>query len=216
MVTEHYDHIWDCCCDHGLLGLTLLERKAAYKIHFVDIVPELISSVEQKLQRFYSQDASQWQVHCMDVAKLPLEHHAGKHLVIIAGVGGDLITQFIAAIHAQNPEIDIDFILCPVHHLFTLRHQLNQLHFTLKDEVLVKDNQRFYEVIKVSSTVTNQRSVSLVGDKIWRAQSAEQVALIEEYKNKTLQHYQRIQQGNKKDVSEVIAQYTQIELKSSY
>ncbi|HSC68256.1 MAG TPA: SAM-dependent methyltransferase, partial [Cellvibrio sp.] len=42
MVTANYDHIWDCCCDHGLLGAALLARKAAPHIHFVDIVPELM------------------------------------------------------------------------------------------------------------------------------------------------------------------------------
>ncbi|QSA20815.1 SAM-dependent methyltransferase, partial [Vibrio furnissii] len=26
LVTQHYDHIWDCCCDHGFLGMTLLQR----------------------------------------------------------------------------------------------------------------------------------------------------------------------------------------------
>lgn len=45
MVKHGYDHIWDCCCDHGFLGASLLEREAAAHIHFVDIVPELINNV---------------------------------------------------------------------------------------------------------------------------------------------------------------------------
>ena len=53
MVTSDYTHIWDCCCDHGFLGASLLSRQAAPNIHFVDIVPELMTKIESKLQQFY-------------------------------------------------------------------------------------------------------------------------------------------------------------------
>ena len=36
MIPDGYDHIWDCCCGHGLLGMTLLARHAAEHIHFVE------------------------------------------------------------------------------------------------------------------------------------------------------------------------------------
>ncbi|HTG55937.1 MAG TPA: SAM-dependent methyltransferase, partial [Niabella sp.] len=52
-----YTHIWDCCCDHGLLGAALLSRQAAAHIHFVDIVPELMHELKNKLQRFFPADA---------------------------------------------------------------------------------------------------------------------------------------------------------------
>ncbi len=36
-VTAEYEHIQECCCDHGLLGASFLERQAAMQtIHFVD------------------------------------------------------------------------------------------------------------------------------------------------------------------------------------
>ncbi len=139
MVATTYDHIWDCCCDHGLLGATLLSRQAAPHIHFVDIVPELMRELENKLQHFYPENSepesnTQWQVHCMDVTALPLQKFNGKHLVIIAGVGGDLMAELVKAIFQKNPTLDIDFLLCPVHHQFTLRQQLIQLDFNLKTE----------------------------------------------------------------------------------
>jgi len=79
MVIENYDHIWDCCCDHGLLGAALLARQAAPHIHFVDIVAELMNELEKKLNRFFPVDsgsASQWQAHCMDVSALPCKNTA--------------------------------------------------------------------------------------------------------------------------------------------
>lgn len=64
MVTSEYTHIWDCCCDHGLLGAALLSRQAGSYIHFVDIVPELMSELKNKLQRFHPKElaatGSQW------------------------------------------------------------------------------------------------------------------------------------------------------------
>ena len=193
MVVSHYDHIWDCCCDHGLLGFSLLSRQAGSNIHFVDIVPELMTNVEKKLERFYP--SSPWKTHCLDVAKLPLAQYQGKHLIIIAGVGGDLMILFIAAIYQQHKNLNIDFLLCPVHHQFSLRQKLIELDFSLKDEVLIEENQRCYEVMLVSSVSYETQKINPVGDKIWQSTSSRQTEIVNNYLHKTLNHYQRIQQG---------------------
>jgi tRNA (adenine22-N1)-methyltransferase len=200
MVTSQYDHIWDCCCDHGLLGVALLSRSPAANIHFVDIVPELMVELERKLERFYPNLA--WTTHCDDVAKLPLAQYEGKHLIIIAGVGGDLMINFIEHIHQKHHSKNIEFLLCPVHHQFSLRQKLIELTFSLKDEVLVEDNQRFYEIIHVSSTADENNKISPAGEKIWHSRSAQQKVTIEKYLNKNMSHYQRIQQGFQRDLKQ--------------
>ncbi|MBR9869042.1 MAG: SAM-dependent methyltransferase [Oceanospirillales bacterium] len=210
LVAPGYTHIWDCCCDHGLLGAALLSGKVARQIHFVDIVPELIAGLENRLQRFYPDSAAHWKTHCLDVARLPLEQYEGKQLIIIAGVGGDLIQQFIEAIDRQHSHLNVDFLLCPVHHQFALRQQLIELNFSLKDEILIEENQRFYEVILVSSQTAGNAPVSPVGSKIWQAVSAEQSLVVEKYLDKTLSHYRRIQQGNTTDVKHIIAAYQNV------
>jgi len=202
-ISQQYDHIWDCCCDHGLLGFALLSQQVATKlssnIHFVDIVPELMTAIESKLQRFYSNAC--WQTHCLDVAKLPLAQHQGKHLVIIAGVGGDLMIEFIESIYKQHKNLNIDFLLCPVHHQFLLRSKLIELDFSLIDEVLVEENRRFYEIILLSSISEKDKKINPVGDKIWQSlstkhsSSSQQAEVAEKYLTKTLKHYQRMQQG---------------------
>jgi len=211
MVTVQYDHIWDCCCDHGLLGAALLARNAAPNIHFVDIVPELVCELENKLHQFYPKHAkshSQWQTHCMDVATLPLQKFSGKHLVIIAGVGGDLMTELVLVIHQQNPACDIDFLLCPVHHQFTLRQKLIQLNFSLKTEVLIVENQRFYEILLVSTANNSSSKVNPIGSFIWQSNTPEQAKIAAEYLQKTLVHYKRVQLGRKAEVQHIIDAYT--------
>lgn len=206
MVEAHYAHIWDCCCDHGFLGASLLSKKTKATVHFVDIVPDLIDELETKLKRFFS--GSAWETHCLDVSLLPLQRYDDNHLVIIAGVGGDLTAKFVESICTRNPKLNIDFLLCPVHHHFYFRQKLIELNLGLKDEALIKENQRFYEVILVSSDDINNKSITTVGNKIWYSESAQ------EYLNQTLNHYQRIQQGQKNDVQHIIDAYSKVKLGS--
>lgn len=213
IVTEQYDHIWDCCCDHGLLGTALLSRQAAPRIHFVDVVPDLMRKLESKLAHFYphesgSNSGAQWQAHCMDVSALPLHQFSGKHLVIIAGVGGDLMTMFVNAIHQKNPTADIDFLLCPVHHQFTLRQQLIQLDFSLKTETLIVENQRFYEILLVSTTNNPYSHIDPIGSLIWQSNTPEQAKIAADYLQKTLDHYERVQLSRNTEVQHIIDAYT--------
>ena len=65
MVNNRYEHIWDCCCDHGLLGAKLLDNDRASVVHFVDVVPDLMREVSNKLERFYpaaNRKEQRWQV----------------------------------------------------------------------------------------------------------------------------------------------------------
>ena len=217
MVIANYDHIWDCCCDHGLLGAALLARQAAPCIHFVDIVPGLMQELEDKLTCFYPQQSRvvQWQVHCMDVAALPLHKLGGKHLVIIAGVGGDLMTELVKAIYQQNAAADIDFLLCPVHHQFTLRKQLIQLDFSLKSEALVVENHRYYEILLVSTGKdkgTINSNISPVGSLIWQSDTPEQSKIAAAYLKQTIEHYQRAQLSRTTEAQHIIEAYSAIAL----
>lgn len=212
MITADYTHIWDCCCDHGSLGMSLLTHRTAPNIHFVDIVPELMTKIDRTLEQFFSQCPSIWTTHCLDVAKLPLTQYSGNHLIIIAGVGGDLMIEFINAITKKYSELTIDFLLCPIHHQFALRKQLIKLDFNLKNEVLIEENKRFYEVILVNSTPLRNQKVSLVGDNIWQSNNAEQANIAQRYLTKTLNHYRRIQQGNSESVDDIIKNYLAVDI----
>jgi len=221
MVASQYSHIWDCCCDHGLLGAALLLRQVtnissnkSSEIHFVDIVPELMIALDNKLQHYFIN--SPWQTHCLDVASLPLDKYEGKHLVIIAGVGGDLMIKFIEEIHRKHTSLNIDFLLCPVHHQFSLRSKLIALDFSLKDEKLVEENNRHYEVLLVSSSSNSGNKISPVGNKIWLSETQEQNEIAKRYLTKTIAHYQRIRLGLKQesqnDINNIISIYHSVNL----
>jgi len=233
LITQPYDHIWDCCCDHGHLGIHLLIDKKAPNIHFVDVVPSLMTELEATLsQHFFSDKLNtldnktppQWHVHCMDMSQLPLSDHSGKHLVVIAGVGGELTQTLIKAVISNNPNISFDFLLCPVHQLFELREYLGKGDFSMIDEKLVEENRRFYEILHVNyqpamselaNTHLHQHKVSPIGIKIWLPNNKQEQLVIERYKQRTLQHYQRIsfgleRQGKPNSVAHIIEQYQAI------
>lgn len=216
---SEYSHIWDCCCDHGFLGMSLLNRQAAPNIHFVDIVPELINPLTDQLNQFFPAQST-WQTHCLDSAQLPLQQYSGKQLVIIAGVGGDLTIQLIQDIVQKHPHLEIDFLLCPVRQLYELRQVLITMKMGLMSEVLVKENNHFYEILLLASTNnlspshkpdSQHKSVSPTGDILWRGETAEAQQVAKEYLNKTLRHYKRMQQGlNSPVVDRIVQDYEKI------
>jgi tRNA (adenine22-N1)-methyltransferase len=208
MVMPRYDHIWDCCCDHGLLGFLLLRREAAKTIHFVDVAEPLVAEVTTKLQRFFPEGAktSSWQTHVADVAKLQLSsatnvNEGSCHLMIIAGVGGDLLIELVAGLLVENPQQKMEFLLCPVLHTYKVRNALIEMGFFLIDECLVQENGRFYEVLHVSLHAT--QPISPVGSIMWDLSRPDDQA----YLTRTISHYQRVSQDVERDVQQILKDY---------
>ncbi|MFT6256836.1 MAG: tRNA (adenine22-N1)-methyltransferase [Cellvibrionaceae bacterium] len=220
MIPNGYTHIWDCCCDHGLLGAALLDRHAAM-IHFVDIVPALMQQLTTKLERFYpQQNPPKWQVHCVDVSAIPLDQDKHTPLVIIAGVGGDLMIEFVRSLCQQYSNRKIDFILCPVHHQYELRQQLIKLDCELIDEKLIEENRRFYEILyirrdpKLPANVANDSLTDIdpIGRVIWQANDAVQQDIAMRYLAKTIAHYSRINQSRSGNTSQALKKYQQVNI----
>jgi tRNA (adenine22-N1)-methyltransferase len=154
-------------------------------IHFVDVLPHLINEVEKRL---ITQLQKNWTTHCLDATAIKLEH-SSSHLVIIAGVGGDLLIDMVDAIISNHSTLiedrRLDFILCPVRQLHKVREGLNRLQLGLVSEQIVKDNNQFYEVIQVSNQ--SRIPLSLVGDIMWNTANEEHQA----YRNAMITHYQK-------------------------
>lgn len=77
LISQHHDIIWDCCCDHGYLGMALLKRAAANQVIFVDIVATLMDVLSAQLSSINKLQKTcdkkpQWQVLCQDVGKIEI------------------------------------------------------------------------------------------------------------------------------------------------
>lgn len=206
MISHPYTHIWDCCCDHGLLGFDLMTEQLAETVHFVDIVPELLNKIKLTLDKHWQGDRKSWQVHCIDASELPVKQFSldvklDKHLIIIAGVGGDLMIELLASLKSLSTNYDIEYILCPVHHNYKVRKFLIDNHFSLINESLVFEKQRGYEILHVSTAGITE--VSEVGSLMWDLKNL----LHLDYLNKTIAHYKRLSRNPKNEVSDIISQY---------
>lgn len=209
LLCKRYTHIWDCCCDHGQLGFSLLKEQAAGTVHFVDIVPELLEQIEQTLCNYWKGDRKSWQVHCLDAANLPLkqfsaEPQTDQHLIIIAGVGGDLMIELLQSLLCLCAHYHVEFILCPVHHNYKVRQYLITNHFALLNESLVFENKRGYEILHVS--VDASQPLSVIGSKMWDLRNP----LHRNYLQKTISHYQRIARNPNMDVQSIIDEYQKL------
>jgi tRNA (adenine22-N1)-methyltransferase len=188
IAVNEFKHIWDCCCDHGYLGQQLMAQHPGSQIHFVDVVPHLIDEVESRLNSLSQPLPFQknWAVHCIDAAAVKLDSRQ-SHLIIIAGVGGDLLIEMVKTIVTGHPELidshRLDFILCPVRQLHKVREGLQELRLGLVSEIIVKEKDLFYEVIRVSAT--SNKSVSLVGNEMWDLSESDHV----EYQQRMIDHY---------------------------
>ena len=185
MIDINYDHIWDTCCDHGLLGRAIYLHKPNSAVHFVDVMPHLIKNIHNELSedaRF--NDSSRWSVHALDSADIPLQTDQ-SHLVIIAGVGGDLLLKLVQDILLKNPKhIKIDFILCPVRQLHKVRFGLKQANLALVSEQLIKEFSHYYELLHVSNHRDGE-TVGPIGETMWNLTRE----IDQEYLKKNVRHY---------------------------
>lgn len=204
MAKTHYHHIWDCCCDHGQLGMELLERGASDTVHFVDILEPLMLEIETQLSAQASYK-NHWQVHCLDVAKIPIAEtdESDSHLVIIAGVGGDLLIELVQEILIRNPDRHIEFILCPVYHQYKVRCALIDLGLQLITEDLLREKKKFYEILHVDRH--SETPISPVGSVMWDFRRLEH----RDYYQRMLEHYGRMEKqlNSELNAQKILQQY---------
>ena len=165
MVEPQYSTIWDCCCDHGLLGMSLLREQCADEVIFVDVVEDILATLTAKLERSFPQDQYRWQVRCTDINNIAVPA-ADSQLFIIAGVGPHQTIAFINSLSACAPEALFDLLICAVHGNYSVREALIEKGYGLKNEQIIFENNRFYEAIYASKK-TDQPIVN-TGSQMWR------------------------------------------------
>ena len=164
MLDQFYSVIWDCCCDHGLLGMSLLQKKLADKVVFVDILAHQMALLEKDLQGRFPSASYQWQVICQDILKLEVPQ-VESQLFIIAGVGGDKAVKFINSLCSAMNGLPFDLLVCSVQGNYPVREALIRQGFYLKQEQIIFENKRFYEAIYVTQNTGSV--ITATGNSMW-------------------------------------------------
>ena len=177
-----YERIWDCCCDHGFLGIRIVAEQLCDELIFVDQIDKIMQQLQERL------DFLSLRNYCTLTADVNQLQFSSKqrHLVILAGVGGENIVTMMRTIARNNPDSQIDYLLCPATTQFNLRHYLASQHFSLEHEAFICEKNRHYEIIYVTACADAARvKVSLTG-AMWQADNRDH----HNYLNKLKRHYQ--------------------------
>jgi len=159
-----YPCIWDCCCDHGYLGIKILSQNLCEKLIFVDQLPHIIDQLAVKIAPF---DTGKHELIAADAGDLVFDPQY-RHLVILAGVGGECIIDIVDKIELNHSDTQIDYIFCPSSRHNILREYLSLKNVGLLYEDIVCEKKRCYEIIYVQGKTESGLlpSVSLVSD-LW-------------------------------------------------
>jgi len=165
-----YSIVWDCCCDHGYLGIKILRENLCEKLIFVDKLPHIIEKLNLKLAPF---DTGKHELKVTDASDLTFDSKC-KHLVILAGVGGETSVQIVEAIEKKHSRVHIDYIFCPSASQKELRKYLVNQQFGLLSEHLVGEKKRYYEILFVRQPTQNAELAAVPAScNLWDDENAD-------------------------------------------
>lgn len=192
--TNPFDQIWDCCCDHGYLGIALLNHFSAQaeqvpKINFIDQVEHITQQLRIKLSKpAFKKYQSHYQVRTEDTGQLIFQP-TQNHCIIIAGVTTNGMIKQIKQILSHHPQQALNFILCPTRGIYDLRDYLICEDMMLVSEKHIKENGRHYEILHVKSQSNKThsfRQLLSIGE-FWEQGNKEHI----EYLESRIKHHQQ-------------------------
>ena len=200
MIQPPYQTIWDCCCDHGQLGMSLLKDSVADQVIFVDVLENIMAELTDRLIEDFPPAHYSWQVRCDDIKNIQVPAEDSQ-LFIIAGVGPDQSIEFIKSLCASAPETAFDLLLCSVHGNYAVREVLIAQGYRLKEERIIFDKNRFYEAIYASKKA--DQPLRATGQQMWDWTDP----VHRDYWQRTVGHYRQKAKKNQLRYQPVIQHY---------
>lgn len=161
--------IWDVGCDHAQLGLSFLQDKAVDEIHLVDPSLDVIDTLKASLLDSYISSDKIF-IHHKKGQEIRLDRNQNK--IFVAGMGGKEIIDILMALEPQS-DFSFSVTVSPHKNVLELREYLRRSTYRLKDEFLIHDLGRFYQVLTLDFDQTHGL-VSLYGSDLWQDPEAPQ------------------------------------------
>ncbi len=86
--------VWDLCCDHGYLGIVAFKSKKFQQVHFVDQAAHLVEALRA---RWATEADTHFYPCTAEAIDVPLTGN-----VVIAGVGGQKITEILLGLQSKG------------------------------------------------------------------------------------------------------------------
>lgn len=162
LVPSSNDVLWDLCCDHGNIGLSASKHHQQMNIKFVDQVQSIIDKLNNRLVEIKDNRLST----ICESATLVNYNNDLKNTFLIAGVGGDLTIKILKQILSTNNTVKNTFIISPHNNISNVREYLVSSGLKLETEILVEDNNQFYEMIVLNNS--SAKVPTKFGHEIWK------------------------------------------------
>ena len=141
-------------------------NKSIQSIHLVDPSKDVINVLQKKVVDSYITDKPFIHIHQMKGQSVILD--SLSKTIFIAGMGGREIGEIIQHLLPQLSTND-RVVISPHRNILELRKYLNSTDLRLIDEVLIKEDGQFYQILCLSM-VPECLKVPLFGEKIWQGQ----------------------------------------------
>ncbi len=136
------DLVWDLCCDHGILGKSLLDD--GKEVFFVDQVSHIINHLVDDL----AASTSKYTCIVSDAAEINIKNKVSE-TVVIAGVGGFTCKNILEALITKYGYLKSEFVLSPQKNLPMIYEYLRVNQFNIISEDIFEDNKKLYHVLKI-------------------------------------------------------------------
>lgn len=169
--------IWDIGCDHGLLGMSFRGIDTVEEIHLVDPSMEVINVLKNKLKDSYITKPTF--IHHQSGQEIKVE--SSSNHIFIAGMGGK---EILSIIESLVPQLDSSSVITisPHRKILELRSALKEMPIALKEELLVKEDGQFYQILTLIPNSSGRR-VSPFGEDFWNGEGGR------EYREHQLNHF---------------------------
>lgn len=190
----------DVGCDHGYVANYLVENGLSKLVYATDISEP---SLNKNKEFAYSRGNEDKVISVLGNGLIPL---VGKNFdaVVIAGMGGELIINILES--AYEVIKDKTLILQPMNSRRDLRIYLDKRGFIIEKEDLVKDDDKFYEIIKVNpKAITYEvKSDYYFGESLIRDKDSLLIEYIKELINKNYSFIEMAKKSEKNKAKERI------------
>lgn len=136
--------IADIGTDHGYIPIYLVENGAAVRALAMDVREGPLARAREHVEEHGLSDRIETRLSD-GMQKL---RSGEADTVIIAGMGGELVIHILEEGRRLWPEVR-SFVLSPHSELHKVRRYLRENGFTAEDETMVKDEGKFYTVMRV-------------------------------------------------------------------
>lgn len=174
-------YFYDLCCDHGNLGICVHLNKRPLSTTLNDQVESICINLEKQITDITRLENIN--VLNQDATKIKFKVQ-GPKCVLIAGIGGPLLLKIVENLIPQINKEDI-LILSPHTKIHEVRSKLKVLGLTLIEEVYCCENNKHYEMLKVSLNPKG-KEITLVGTDLWVTKSFDR----QDYLNEMIKYYQ--------------------------